>query len=94
MKHILKLQVEMEFDHADPTMSGSVKGADFYRAKQLAMTTIPMKQGSDVIESVLFGNQENFQTRVLALYIAGLIRGQAGPPTIAIGIIHKDPPKL
>lgn len=73
MKHVLKIIQVFEFDHENTSFSGAIKGADFDKAKQLAMKTLTLRNSSEAIEDILFYNNESLQTRILAIYVAGQI---------------------
>lgn len=89
MKRILKILTTIEFDHEKNSL-GEALNADYETARNMAMRTIKFKKTSEAIEDLLLNNNEPLQTRVLAVYIAGTIRGNR-PPIIAIGEIKLPP---
>jgi hypothetical protein len=86
MKHYLKISTTIKFAHNEESMNQAFPNSDFYNAKRLAIATIPMRQTTVAIENILFNNKELFETRILAIFLAGHIRGQLNPSQISIKI--------
>ncbi len=90
-KRMMKVLSTWEMDHTKDSL-GEALGADYEKARSMAMQTIKLKKTSEAIEDMMFNNNEPLQTRILAVFIAGTIRGNR-PPIIAIGELKIKPPE-
>ena len=88
MKRILSIATSIEFDHTKPNLSEAMQ-ADYEKAKALVLSTKVFDKASQGIEKMVFDNNENLQTRILAVFIAGTMIG-GGSKTI---IIENRPPE-
>lgn len=74
MKKMMKIFITWEFDHNQNGLGAAIN-ADYVKAKEMAIETVPFSKASEAIEHLMFNNKEPLPTRVLAVFLAGNIRG-------------------
>jgi hypothetical protein len=74
MKRILTIVTCIEFDHDKKNLSEAMQ-ADYEKARDLVLSTKEFSNASQSIEKLVFDNNENLQTRILAVFIAGTMVG-------------------
>lgn len=75
MKRLLKVMTPFEFNH-DSESLGEAMNADYEKAKRLAMETLRKRKVSEAIEDLIFNNNENMPTKILAVFLAGSFHDQ------------------
>jgi hypothetical protein len=71
-KHILKVAARWDIDSTKDGV-GEALGADYKKVIELIQNTRKITRISETIETIMFDNNEPIQTRILAVYLAGII---------------------
>ena len=72
---MLNISSVMRIDHSKDA-AGEALGANYTEARKIAMSTVKYQKASEAIEDMIFNHNVPIQTRFLAVFIAGVLRGQ------------------
>ena len=89
---MLNVSTSMNIDHSKGAI-GEALNADYAEAYKIAMSTVKYQKASEAIEDMIFNHNVPIQTRFLAVFIAGVLRGQMqnhGAKIIIKGIKKED----
>jgi len=78
-KRILNISTAMQVDHSKDSI-GEALGADYDEARRIALSTVKYEKASEAVEDMIFNHNVPIQTRFLAVFVAGVIRGQMQGP--------------